>query len=242
MFPAIVDDRPPGSVVRIWVAGCSTGEEVYSLAISLLEYLDGRPENVLDQDPGDRPERAGAGKGPRRRLPRQYRDRRLARRGCGGSSSGTTATIRSANLSASSAFSHGTTLRNDPPFSRLDLISCRNVLIYMDTALQKRVIPLLHYALNPEGLPVPGLVGERWRLGRPVRAGRCAAPDFRPDCGDGVGCRSTSARSPGGGHDAARAGSRRRRRRCGTPWTFRKRPTGCSFPATPRSAWWWTRR
>ena len=39
----------------------------------------------------------------------------------------------------------------DPPFSRLDLVSCRNVLIYMDAALQKRVLPLLHYALNPDG-------------------------------------------------------------------------------------------
>src|SRR5262249_2578428 len=46
VFPAIVDGRPSGSVVRVWVAGCSTGEEVYSLAICLLEYLDSRKENV----------------------------------------------------------------------------------------------------------------------------------------------------------------------------------------------------
>ena len=41
-------------------------------------------------------------------------------------------------------------MANDPPFSRLDVISCRNVLIYMDGALQKRVLPILHYALKPE--------------------------------------------------------------------------------------------
>ena len=46
VFPAIVDGRPAGSVVRVWVAGCSTGEEVYSLAIGLLEYMDGRPESI----------------------------------------------------------------------------------------------------------------------------------------------------------------------------------------------------
>src|SRR5205807_9630861 len=42
-------------------------------------------------------------------------------------------------------------LANDPPFSRLGLVSCRNVLIYMDTVLQRRVLPMLHYALSPDG-------------------------------------------------------------------------------------------
>lgn len=60
----------------------------------------------------------------------------------------------------------------DPPFSKLDLISCRNVLIYMGAELQKKLIPLFHYALLPDGI-VPGKLGEHRRIQRIVlHAGR----------------------------------------------------------------------
>jgi two-component system, chemotaxis family, CheB/CheR fusion protein len=150
VFPAVVDGRGDNSVVRIWVAGCSTGEEVYSLAIALLEYLDSRTENVmvkiLATDLNEAAlEKARAGLyldnieidvTPTRlrrffvRRDRHYQISKAIREMC--------------------VFSRHN-MTSDPPFSRLDLISCRNVLIYMDVALQKRVIPLLHYALNPNG-------------------------------------------------------------------------------------------
>jgi two-component system CheB/CheR fusion protein len=150
VFPAVVNGRPAGSTVRIWVAGCSTGEEVYSLAICLLEYLDNRTENlavkILATDLNDAAlDKARAGLyldnieidvSPARlrrffvRHDGHYQISKSVRELC--------------------VFSRHN-MTSDPPFSRLDLISCRNVLIYMDAPLQKKVIPLLHYALNPNG-------------------------------------------------------------------------------------------
>ncbi|QEH34813.1 Chemotaxis protein methyltransferase Cher2 [Aquisphaera giovannonii] len=150
VFPAIVDDRPPSRAVRLWVAGCATGEEVYSLAISLMEYLEGRRENlavkILATDLNETAlERARAGVyldnievdvTPTRlrrffvRSEGHYQISKMIREMC--------------------IFSRHN-MSSDPPFSRVDLVSCRNVLIYMDAALQKRVFPLLHYALNPGG-------------------------------------------------------------------------------------------
>jgi two-component system CheB/CheR fusion protein len=150
VFPSLVEGRPDNSVVRIWVAGCATGEEVYSLAISLLEYLDGRPERVsikiLATDLNEVAlEKARAGVyldnieidvSPTRLrrffVPQEghYQISKVIRELC--------------------IFSRHN-MATDPPFSRIDLVSCRNVLIYMDASLQRRVFPLLHYALNPGG-------------------------------------------------------------------------------------------
>jgi two-component system CheB/CheR fusion protein len=155
VFPAIVNGRVSGSVIRIWVAGCATGEEVYSVAISLLEYLDDRTENVavkiLATDLNDLAlERARAGiyldnieidVSPTRlrrffvRHDGHYQISKSVRELC--------------------VFSRHD-MTSDPPFSRLDLITCRNVLIYMDAALQRRVVPLLHYALNTNGFLMLG--------------------------------------------------------------------------------------
>jgi two-component system, chemotaxis family, CheB/CheR fusion protein len=149
-FPALVANRAPGSQLRLWVAGCATGEEVYSLAISLLEFLEGRPESVgikiLATDLNEEAlEKARAGvyldnieidvstERLRRFFVRHeghYQISKAVRELC--------------------VFSRHN-MTSDPPFSRLDLVSCRNVLIYMDVALQRRVMPLLHYALNPDG-------------------------------------------------------------------------------------------
>ena len=150
-FPTLLRKRTPGQPIRIWVAGCSTGEEVYSLAIALVEHLDTLTEppaiKILATDLNDFAlDKARAGvyldnieidispERLRRFFVRQdghYQISKAIRELC--------------------VFSRHN-MTSDPPFSRLDLISCRNVLIYMDSPLQKRVLPILHYALSPDGI------------------------------------------------------------------------------------------
>jgi two-component system CheB/CheR fusion protein len=150
VFPAIVDGRPSGTVVRVWVAGCSTGEEVYSLAISLLEYLDSRKENLtvkilatdLNETALDRA-RAGVYLDNIEIDVSPARLRRFFVRSDGHYQI-------SKSIRELCIFSRHN-MSTDPPFSRVDLVSCRNVLIYMDAAMQKRIFPLLHYALIPGG-------------------------------------------------------------------------------------------
>lgn len=149
-FPQLVHGRRGGQPIRVWVAGCATGEEVYSLAICLLEFLDTHPNppplKILATDLNEAAlDKARAGVyldnieidvSPERlrrffaRLDGQYQISKAVRELC---------VFSRHNMTA------------DPPFSRLDLVSCRNVLIYMDAGLQRRVLPTLHYALNPDG-------------------------------------------------------------------------------------------
>jgi two-component system CheB/CheR fusion protein len=150
VFPLIAQNRQASQPIRVWVSGCSTGEEAYSLAIALLEYLGTRSDppavKILATDLNDAAlERARAGVyvdnieidvSPERlrrffvRSNGNYQINKAVRELC---------VFSKHNLGA------------DPPFSRLDLVSCRNVLIYMDSALQRRVLPILHYSLNPGG-------------------------------------------------------------------------------------------
>jgi two-component system CheB/CheR fusion protein len=150
VFPALLNERSVDRPVRVWVTGCSTGEEVYSLAIALLEYLGGKedavPIKILATDLNEAAlEKARAGVyidnieadvSPDRlrrffaRSDGYYRISKALRELC--------------------VFSRHNLIK-DPPFSHLDLVSCRNVLIYLDLPLQKRVLPILHYALNPNG-------------------------------------------------------------------------------------------
>ena len=148
-------ERAAGDPIRIWVAGCSTGEEVYSIAMLLLEHL-GEPAvplkiQIFGTDIQERllPQaRAGiyteanvAGVSPARlkrffvKTDHGYQIRRAVRDLC--------------------VFARHD-LAKDPPFSRLDFISCRNVLIYMGAALQKRVLAAFEYALRPGGFLLLG--------------------------------------------------------------------------------------
>jgi two-component system CheB/CheR fusion protein len=156
VFPALFEKRSAETPVRVWVAGCSTGEEAYSLAICLLEYMrEGDvkvPVQIFGTDLSEPAlERARAGVYPesistdvsperlRRfftRVDGQYQISRPVRDMC---------IFARQNLT------------KDPPFSKLDLITCRNVLIYLGPALQGKVMRLFHYALKQSGYLALGL-------------------------------------------------------------------------------------
>ena len=154
-FPAIMKHKKPGDPVRVWVTGCSSGEEVYSVAISLLEFLGEKfpktPVQIFGSDVSEKAiETARTGFyresslrdiNPGRlnrffvKVEDGYQISKLVREVC-------------------VFVKHD--LARDPPFSRLDLVSCRNVLIYFDLALQKRVISTFHYCLNMPGFLLLG--------------------------------------------------------------------------------------
>ena len=155
VFPRIMLDRAPDDPIRIWVPGCSTGEEVYSIAICLLEFLDDQPAlptiQIFGTDVSDLAiEKARLGI----YIPSLVdqitpeRIRRFLVKVEGGYE--ISKSVRQMCVFAKQ------NLLADPPFSHLDLISCRNVLIYFGTALQKQVIPLFHYNLNPTGFLILG--------------------------------------------------------------------------------------
>jgi two-component system CheB/CheR fusion protein len=151
VFPALVKDRPAHEPLRVWVPGCSTGEEAYSIAISLVEYLEEQKSplgiQLFGTDVSERAvERARAGVyensiegdvGPER-LRRFFTS-------LGAGSFQISKTVRDLCVFARQD------VTRDPPFSRIDLLSCRNLLIYLGPVLQKRVIPSFHYALKPGG-------------------------------------------------------------------------------------------
>ena len=156
-IPALITARPEGGVIRAWVAGCSTGEEAYSLAIIFLEViarlrpnahftiqifatdLDKHaiefaraglyPAAIADVVSADRLERYFVKDSGKYRIGRTVRDMLV---------------FAPQNMIM------------DPPFSKLDLLTCRNLLIYLTPALQRRLMPFFHYALNPGGLLVLG--------------------------------------------------------------------------------------
>ena len=155
-FPEIMRGRHATNPVRIWVPGCSTGQEAYSLAIALLEFLDDKPVRPPIQifatdlsDPASLDKaRSGAypesieGEVTPERLRRFFKKEDHVYRIDKG--------IRDMCVFARQ------NVAADPPFSHVDLISCRNVLIYLATPLQRRVVPSFHYALNNPGFLVLG--------------------------------------------------------------------------------------
>lgn len=154
--PEIMKARPPDAPVRVWVAGCSRGEEAYSIAIALLECLEatGTYETAIHVFATDLSEaaiaRARAGLYPEA-IEADVSPERLARffvRENGGYR--VSRRVRDLCVFATQ------NIVRDPPFSQLDLISCRNVLIYFEASLQERVIPMFNYALKPHGMLVLG--------------------------------------------------------------------------------------
>jgi two-component system CheB/CheR fusion protein len=156
VFPILMRDQPANHPVRIWVPGCATGEECYSIAICLLEFLGDRiadmPCQIFATDidetalakarTGRYIENISLDISPERlrrfftKVDHNYQIMPTIRELC--------------------TFARHDLCR-DPPFSNLDLISCRNVLIYLEPNMQKRVIPLFHYALKPHGFLTLGI-------------------------------------------------------------------------------------
>jgi len=154
-FPLILKDRQAGTPIRVWVPGCSTGEEVYSIAISLVEYLEsaGRDETiqifgtdvseaVIDKArAGNYSEAAASSISPERlrrfftKVDSGYQIGRAIRELC----------IFSVQ-----------DIAKDPPLSRMDIISCRNLLIYLGANLQRRAMGVFVYAMQPNGCLILG--------------------------------------------------------------------------------------
>jgi len=158
VFPALVQQLSPGDPIRLWVAGCSTGEEVYSLAICLLEFLQERalvhPFQLFATDID-----AAAIKHARAgiylmKTMQTVSPQRLQRFFVPLDRRGERYQISKAIRERCVFARHN--LANDPPFSRLDMVSCRNVLIYLTPVLQEHVLQTLHYALKPHGFLLLG--------------------------------------------------------------------------------------
>ena len=142
-----------GDVIRVWTTGCSTGEEAYSIAMLLQEGMEAAKQShtlqVFATDIDSRAiATARAGLYPAS-VVADISPERLARffvAQPGGSAYRVHKSLRDALI-----FSEQDVIK-DPPFSRLDLISCRNLLIYLGAELQRKLIPLFHYALKPRGM------------------------------------------------------------------------------------------
>lgn len=156
VLPQLLRDRPADRPVRVWCAGCSTGEEAYSLAIVLIEYLSANnlettiqvfgtdvsersietarlavyPETLADEISPDR---------LRRFFVKMERGYQVSKR------------VRDTCIFARQ------NLCNDPPFSHIDVLSCRNVMIYFNPVLQRQIMMTFHYALEPGGYMLLGM-------------------------------------------------------------------------------------
>lgn len=155
IYPDILKVRSPQMPIRMWVPGCSSGEETYSLAISLLEFLGDDiasiPIQLFGTDLSDAGvERARAGIYPEN-IQADVTPERL-RRFFVNTENGyqISKTIRDMCVFARQ------NIFMDPPFSQLDLISCRNLLIYLEPVLQANMFPIFHYALKPNGFLMLG--------------------------------------------------------------------------------------
>jgi two-component system CheB/CheR fusion protein len=190
-LPKLLDSRPDGTDVRVWVPACSTGEEAYSIAILLRESLDAQERSLRVQIFATDLDRAAI---------------EIARAGVYPSGIATDLTPeRLRRWFVQEEDSHYRVTKDirdlvifaphdllmDPPFTKLDLLSCRNLLIYLESRAQRRLMPLFHYALKPTGLLFLGAsesidrhedlfstVDRKWKIFRRVNARRQVLEGF----------------------------------------------------------------
>jgi two-component system CheB/CheR fusion protein len=155
VFPAILKTLTRERGIRVWTPGCASGEETYSVAMALLEFLGDRASQIPIQFFGTDVSESSVSRARNGVYPENIqvdvsaeRLRRFFTKAEGGYR--VSKTIRDMCIFAQ----HN--VLNDPPFSRMDLICCRNVLIYLEPVLQGKVISVFHYALRPSGFLVLG--------------------------------------------------------------------------------------
>ena len=150
VIPAILERKKPDSVVRMWVPGCATGEEAFSLAMLFQEAMDRLDKHInvqifatdINSDAIEKARTAIFPESISADVPSERLKRFFIKEGEGYK---VKKNIRDMVVFAVQS------LISDPPFSKLDLVSCRNMLIYLDSVLQKKIIPLFHYTLNHDG-------------------------------------------------------------------------------------------
>jgi two-component system, chemotaxis family, CheB/CheR fusion protein len=190
VMPRLFEQREPGGSLRVWVPGCASGEEAYSLAIVLREYMDTlKREFKVQLFATDINARA-------------IEQARQGRYSLSIAADVSPERLQRFFLQGEEAYQVGEQIRSmvvfavqsvikDPPFSKVDLISCRNLLIYLEPALQKKVMSLFHYALNPGGFLFLGTsestdefphlfspVNRKWKLFQRAANGSGLHPSF----------------------------------------------------------------
>jgi two-component system CheB/CheR fusion protein len=150
VYPAILKNVGTKGTIRMWAPGCSTGEETYSLAINLLEFLGDRASSyqiqIFGTDLNEKSvEKARTGF-YRASIAEEISPTRLQRFFIKGDDGyRVNKAVRDMCIFARQ------NLASDPPFSQMNLVACRNLVIYIQPVLQKKIIPILHYALKPSG-------------------------------------------------------------------------------------------
>lgn len=150
VFPQLLQGQKSGQALRIWIPGCSTGEEVYSVAIALFEYLGEHAASARIQIFASDIDSKAVDKARAGHYPDGIRDDVTAAR------------LQRYFVKIPEGYQICKSIRDvcvfavqnvikDPPFSRLDLVCCRNLMIYLGAVLQKRVLHTFHYALTPGG-------------------------------------------------------------------------------------------
>ncbi|MCH8553655.1 MAG: PAS domain S-box protein [Schleiferiaceae bacterium] len=147
----LIKSKKDNETIRIWVPACSTGEEAYSLAMLLCTFMGSNPKKLkvqifatdIDERAIEAARKAQYPASHLEFLPREFTENFFIKKG---KTFEVIKSIRSLIL-----FSKHDVIQN-PPFLRLDLVSCRNLLIYFNAALQQQLLPLFHYALDNDGL------------------------------------------------------------------------------------------
>jgi two-component system, chemotaxis family, CheB/CheR fusion protein len=155
VFPQLLKDRKSADPIRVWIPGCATGEEAYSTAITITEFLESKKINV-----------------PVQIFSTDLDEKAIAKARAGIYAKNTVAELSRARLEKfftkiDGHYQIGKSIRDmcvfsvhnlmkDPPFSRIDIVSCQNVLIYIEAAPQRKILQAFHYALKSTGFLLLG--------------------------------------------------------------------------------------